>query len=155
MATASIHGRSERIVVGVDGSACSKEALAWAARQAELTGCPLMAVTTWTLPTSYGWAPPAPDTVDTRAELQGMLERIVKEVVGESRSFPVELEVLPGHPATVLTELSRDASLVVVGSRGHGGFVGLLIGSVSEHLATHAQCPVVVVRPGTCSVATT
>jgi nucleotide-binding universal stress UspA family protein len=64
----------------------------------------------------------------------------VGEVVGEDPPYPLELLVLTGHPATVLTELSKDASLVVVGSRGHGGFLGLLLGSV-----------VVVVRPGTCA----
>lgn len=150
MTGSSTPTRNERIIVGVDGSPCSKEALAWAARQAELTGASLTPVATWTLPTGYAWGPPAPDYLDLQSELVAMLERSVKEVVGEG-AVPLEIRVLPGHPATVLTELSKDASLVVVGSRGHGGFVGLLIGSVSEYLTTHAHCPVVVIRPGTCA----
>jgi nucleotide-binding universal stress UspA family protein len=155
MSTTSSTSSSAAIIVGVDGSACSKEALAWAARQARLTGSTLQVVATWTLPTTYGFAPPVSESFDAQSEMQGMLDRTVKEVVGERPPFPLETKVLPGHPATVLTEMSRDASLVIVGSRGHGGFVGLLIGSVSEHLTTHAHCPVVVVRPGTCAVAAT
>jgi nucleotide-binding universal stress UspA family protein len=57
--------------------------------------------------------------------------------------------VLEGHPAPVLLELAKDADLLVVGSRGHGQFTGMLIGSVSEHVVSHASCPVVVVRHGT------
>jgi nucleotide-binding universal stress UspA family protein len=149
--TPSLFGRARRIVVGVDGSPCSREALGWAARQASLTGEPLTVVTTWSMPTSYGWSPPPPDSLDLQHEIATMQARVVNEVIGENPPFAVELQVLPGHPAPVLTELSADADLVVVGSRGHGGFVGALLGSVSEHLTTHARCPVVVVRPGTCS----
>ncbi|HTX00434.1 MAG TPA: universal stress protein [Acidimicrobiales bacterium] len=144
-ATSPLDGRAS-IVVGVDGSRSSKQALVWAARQSRLTGAKLRAVLAWWTPTSYGWASATPDSLlDYETEARSTLEAAVKDALGEPGSS-VELEVIAGHPARVLTELSRDASLVVVGSRGHGGFVGLLLGSVGEHLTTHAHCPVAVIR---------
>jgi nucleotide-binding universal stress UspA family protein len=137
-------GRS--IVVGVDGSRPSREALTWAAHQAALTRSPLTVVTAWEFPTSFGWAPPWPQDYDPQAEAERMLERVVGEVLGSRPGVEVTRVAVQGHPALVLTEMSKSSSTVVVGSRGHGEFTGMLLGSVSEFLATHAHCPVVVVR---------
>jgi nucleotide-binding universal stress UspA family protein len=136
-----------RIVVGVDGSDSSRDALRWAGAQAEATGAELVAVTAWSYPpasypTTVGYVPMG-DRTDLAAESRAMLERTVKETLGET---PVTLRVAQGHPAMVIIAEARDATLVVVGSRGHGGFVGALLGSVSQHVTSHAPCPVVVVR---------
>jgi len=134
------------IVVGVDGSEPSRRALRWAARQATLTGAGLNVVTTWEFPATYGWAPPYPPGFDPEGDTRRAAQQTVDEVLGASPGVPVELTVVEGHPAPVLVEKSEGAELVVVGSRGHGAFAGLLLGSVSEHCAAHALCPVVVVR---------
>jgi nucleotide-binding universal stress UspA family protein len=135
-----------RIVVGVDGSRSSKDALRWAARQSELTGTPLLVVTTWQLPVSYGWAAPFPSDYDPALDAKTMLEATIDAVLGSADEARLETAIVEGHPAHVLEELSKSASLVVVGCRGHGEFAGMLLGSVSEHLVTHAHCPVVVTR---------
>jgi nucleotide-binding universal stress UspA family protein len=135
-----------RIVVGVDGSKSSKEALAWAARQARMTGMPLLAVAAWDYPGSFGWSPPWPPDYDPARDAKEMLEETVREVLGEDPDVVISTAAVEGHPAPVLVELSKDAALVVVGCRGHGAFAGMLIGSVSEHLVTHARCPVLVLR---------
>jgi nucleotide-binding universal stress UspA family protein len=134
------------VVVGVDGSPSSKRALAWAARQAAVTGSELLVVTTWEFPTGNGWAPPWPPEFRPDLEAGTRLAHDVEEVLGGEPRSTVTKSVVEGHPAVVLTDLSRTASLVVVGSRGHGEFTGMLLGSVSEFLTTHAHCPVVVIR---------
>lgn len=136
-----------RIVVGVDGSESSKEALRWAKTQADLTGAELVAVTAWSYPvasypTLAGYVPMG-DVLDLEKESRTALETVVEESLGD---VPVTLEVVEGHPANALLDVARDATLVVVGSRGHGGFVGSVIGSISQYVVTHARCPVVVVR---------
>jgi nucleotide-binding universal stress UspA family protein len=135
-----------RIVVGVDGSASSLDALAWAARQAALTSAGLEVVMTWEWPDSYGWAVPVPDDFDPESTVRRTLEDALAPVRAASPGLPIEEKVVNGHPAPVLVEASKDADLLVVGSRGHGEFVGMLLGSVSEYCAGHAQCPVLVHR---------
>lgn len=142
------HERGERIVVGVDGSECSRRALAWAARQAELTGARLVVVTVWEFPVNLGWSLPWPEDFDPAADAASILDECVTDVLGSAPAVELETAVREGHPAPVLTQFSADATLVVVGSRGHGEFTGMLLGSVSEFLTTHAHCPVVVVRDG-------
>ena len=134
-----------RIVVGVDSSEPSKDALRWAARQAELTGSELRAVMAWDIPTTAYWAP-LPESWNLEEASRGALEATVHETLGDPLPVKCTTVVSKGRPALVLLEEAQDADLLVVGSRGHGGFAGMLIGSVSEHCATHAQCPVVVVR---------
>lgn len=134
------------IVVGVDGSDSSKAALEWAAMQARLTEAPLVAIATWEWPTSYGATVAWPENIDFEADARNMLEQSVDEVLGADRPVEVTQRVLHGHPAPALEDASRDAALLVVGCRGHGEFAGMLLGSVSEFLATHAHCPVVIVR---------
>jgi len=134
------------IVVGVDGSDSSKAALEWAAAQAptcRLTPCCDRNVE-W--PTSYGAMVPWPENVDFEADARTMLAQSVDQVLGADRGAEVTQRVLHGHPAPTLEDASRDAGLLVVGSRGHGEFAGMLLGSVSEFLATHAHCPIVIVR---------
>jgi nucleotide-binding universal stress UspA family protein len=138
---------SERggVVVGVDGSPSSVQALRWALGQARLTGAAVRAVTTWDFPASYGWAVSV-DDVDWEGAARTVLERAVKEAAGADATVPVEQVVVRGHPAQVLVEVAAGADLLVVGSRGHGGFAGLLLGSVSQHVVAHASSPVVVVH---------
>jgi len=138
--------RSERIVVGIDGSGPSRAALAWAAAQAALTAAPLTVVTSWSYPTSSGFLVTWPDGVDFGADARTEQDESVRDVLGSEPAIAVSTAVIEGNPSLVLVEESKTASLIVVGSRGHGAFTGMLLGSVSEFLATHAHCPVVIVR---------
>jgi nucleotide-binding universal stress UspA family protein len=135
-----------RVVVGIDGSSASLEALAWAARQADLTGARLEVVAAWDWPTSFGWSVPVPDDFDPESEVRATLDTAVDTVRARRPALTVDARVAHGHPAPVLIEASKGADLLVVGSRGHGEFVGMLIGSVSEYCATTAHCPVLVHR---------
>jgi len=134
------------VVVGVDGSASSEDALRWAAKQAQLTRAKLSVVAMWEFPTSFGWAPPYPPDFDPERDTREALEKTVRSVLGEDPGFELEITVLEGHAAPTLTALTAHADLLVVGRRGHGAFAGMLLGSVSEYCASHASCPVVVVR---------
>lgn len=138
-------GAERRIVVGVDGSVMSKQALRWAVEQARLTGAVVEAVTAWVYPTMLGWAMTDVDPqIDRTAEKA--LARIVEEVAGPEPPVEIRQSALTGHAAEVLLERAIGADLLVVGSRGHGGFSGALLGSVSQHCVQHATCPVVVLR---------
>ncbi|GIF01752.1 universal stress protein [Paractinoplanes rishiriensis] len=133
------------VVVGVDGSPAARAALRWAVAQARLTGARVHAVTAWDIPAYAAWGVIPYDDLAATAEKQ--LRRAVQETVGDDeRDLTVVETVAPGHPAQVLIDASDHAALLVVGSRGHGGFGGTLLGSVSQHCAQHAHCPVVVVR---------
>ena len=135
------------IAVGVDGSAPSKKALRWAAQQAQLTGAKLRVVTTWMIPTGLGWMPQFPDNFNPEVDAATVQKREVADVLGANPSVPLEYIVVGGNPAATLIEMSNDVDLIVLGNRGHGGFAGLLLGSVSENVVAHAECPVVVIRP--------
>jgi nucleotide-binding universal stress UspA family protein len=134
------------VLVGVDGTPSSISALRWAARQAELTGTTLRVVTTWAYPATVGWTPPYPEDFDPEADARAVQAEAVTEALGNSPKIPLELVVVEGHASAILIEMSHEASLLVVGCRGHGEITGLLIGSVSEHVVCHAGCPVAVVR---------
>jgi len=145
-ATAS---ETSRIVAGFDGSDPAAKALAWAVRQAELTDSSLDLVMTWEWPNSYGWAVPIPDDFDPEADVRKVLDTAVAGILAEHPGLRVEPRLINGHPAPALVEASKGADLLVVGSRGHGEFVGMLVGSVSEYCVTNAHCPVLVHRvPG-------
>ena len=120
MSTTSTGDHPERIVVGIDGSPSSLAALAWAARQAELTAAPLAVVVTWAFPNSYGYPVGWPEDFDPAADAKSILDDSVKAVLGAHPSIPVTTEVVAGHPSVVLVEESKSAALVVVGCRGHG-----------------------------------
>jgi len=144
-----------RYVVGVDGSTESLEALRWAVAEAKAHGGgDVRAVQVWTIPYSglatsmtpepYG----LPDTTMIEQQARDRLASAI-EAVGDTSPVEVRAELHEGQPAGVLRELSREADFVVVGSRGHGGFAALLLGSVSAQVVRHAKCSVVVVRPPT------
>ena len=138
---------SGRIVVGVDGSSHSEEALRWALGQARLTGQPVEAVTSWRVPVDYGdGGAHALMALDWEGDATSTLEDTVAKVVGSPDADRVSRRVVQGHPAKVLVDAAADAALLVVGSRGRGGFTGMLLGSVSQHVIARAACPVVVVR---------
>lgn len=139
--------RRGRIVVGVDGSDASKDALRWAARQAGMTGVRLETVMAWHVPVAaYGAPVMPPDGYDFEPEARRTLAEAIRDVLGEHPAVEVATVVVEGHPAPELLHAAADADLLVVGSRGHGAFTGMLLGSVSEHCVAHAPCPVVVVR---------
>ncbi|GAA2244010.1 MULTISPECIES: universal stress protein [Kitasatospora] len=139
-------GSEHRIVVGVDGSELSKQALRWAIEQARLTGAVVDAVIAWIYPTVYGWAMTKRDPqLDHTAEK--VLSDTVEDVAGPEPQVEIRQSSVPGNATEVLLERSRGADLLVLGSRGLGGFAGALLGSVSRHCVQHATCPVVVV-PG-------
>jgi nucleotide-binding universal stress UspA family protein len=143
------------IVVGVDGSSVSLEALRWAVEEGRLRGTAVRALLAWRYAhpiessdpylLSLGFDPEPADPGRALRLTEARLASAVAAALGDSDS--VEQEVIEGHAASVLVEASRRAELLVVGSRGHGGFSGLLLGSVSHACANHALCPVVIVRP--------
>ena len=139
-----------RIVVGVDGSESARAALAWAIGQAELTGASVDAVIAWHYPVVVGGAPFAPIGVLMDVDFQGaaasVLNIAVSQTVDPDGPVKVSSSVREGNPAKVLLEAADGADLLVVGSRGHGGFAEALLGSVSQHCVQHAPCPVVIIR---------
>jgi nucleotide-binding universal stress UspA family protein len=137
---------SGRIVVGVDGSPSSARALAWAARQARHTGAEVHAVAAWLPPSVYAWGPGLPDEVNWAEDCATGLEHTIKEALDDEDAARVIRHVVQGHPAQALLDQAAGAELLVVGCRGHGGFAGMLLGSVSQHVIAHAACPVLVVR---------
>ena len=130
--------------MGVDGSQSSKSALRWAARLQPVFGGQIEAVTSWEWPSSYGWGVALPS--DWRPDLDAAkaLESAVDEVFGSDRPAGLVCSVREGRASYVLLEASDGADLLIVGSRGHGGFAGLLLGSVSTACTEHAKCPVLV-----------
>jgi nucleotide-binding universal stress UspA family protein len=139
------------IVVGVDHSAGAKAALVFANEEARLRGATIRAVHAW----QYGYigytglegrVPSVGADIDElRASAVTALEASVREALPDT-DVEIKLHAIQGSPAGVLVEESRDADLLIVGSRGHGGFVGLLLGSVGQQCAHHAECPVVIVH---------
>lgn len=133
-----------RVVVGVDGSDPSKLALRWAARIAAAEDANIDAVMAWQMPTlAYASIGPI---VDMQNAMEEALKHAVDDVFGEQRPNGMQLRTIQGGGAPVLLDASRDALMVVVGSRGRGGFAGLLLGSVSAKVAEHAECTVLIVR---------
>lgn len=143
---AGSQGHVGRIVVGADGSPSSRKAVSWAARQAALTGDVLQLVVAWHWPVNYGYPVPLAPHYDPAAEAFKLLDEELAAVRQQYPGLEVQTAVVQGAAAQILVELSAGADLVVVGTRGHGEIIGLVIGSVSEHCVAHAHCPVVVVR---------
>jgi nucleotide-binding universal stress UspA family protein len=144
-----------RVTVGVDGSAGARAALVWAAAEARLRGAQLQIVRTWpldppTLPMPTGGSEP----VDSRArDAERQVEADSESVRGND--LTISSLICPGMAQHVLVDASKDADLLVVGTRGRGGLRNVLLGSVSAHVASHSRCPVVVVPHLTPAAAST
>ena len=143
--TSQVSSPGARIVVGVDGSDQSKLALGWALRLAGGTGASIDAVTSWHFPASLGWGY-ATEGWNPEADATKCLTDCVDETFGAERPAGLRLLVREGLPAKVLLDESKGATMLMVGSRGHGGFTGLLLGSVSARCAELATCPVLIVH---------
>ena len=142
-------GAWKTIVVGVDGSPNSRTALTWAAAEAADHGADLFVINVW----EHTLLPPAGSVsvseryvADPSQRTAEDLVNVIKEELGENPPVLVQPQVKQGNPAKVLIDQSENADLLVVGTRGHGGFRGLVLGSVSQHVAAYANCPVTVVR---------
>lgn len=134
------------IVVGVDGSPSAQAALRFALSEARLRGATVRAVAVWHLPAAaYGGAFDPALVAGLGPKARETLENAVAAAADDAAGVEVETAVKEGAPARVLLEEADDADLLVVGSRGLGGFRGLLLGSVSQQCSHHAPCPVVIV----------
>lgn len=136
------------IIVGVDGSQDSVRALRWAADHAHASRAPLQVLAAYDVPAMYGLYAMAhvPSLTTVENDTRTMLVDTVRDALGED--VEVTERVMRGHPAQALVEASAEAQILVVGSRGRGGFTGMLLGSVSQHVISHSQCPVVVMPHG-------
>ncbi|HUC23591.1 MAG TPA: universal stress protein [Streptosporangiaceae bacterium] len=137
----------QRIIVGVDGSPPSQAAFRWAVRQTRLTGGRVCAVTAWRYPVAYGYPVP----ISPLSSAEEIAERVLRTATDEIEQEPGEPvtisgKIVEGNAAKVLLEESQDADLLVIGSRGHGGFAAALLGSTGQHCVHYATCPVVVIR---------
>lgn len=143
---------SGRLVVGVDGSQTASLAVRWAAREAMLRGVGLELVSAWEVPVTgvgfgYGFAPVSEEMLKGLAQgAEELLALAAATAREEAPDVDITTRVAEGPAAPALIDASRDADMLVVGSRGMGGFRELLLGSVSAQCAHHAACPVVIVR---------
>ncbi len=142
------HGFSSyhRVVAGSDGSPASIAALRWALNYAALTDSATEVIVAWDWPANLGWAFPIPGDFDPEMSAEQVLDVLIGQLRVEFPNQVIEGRVLQGHPAPILVDASVGADLLVVANRGHGEFVGMLLGSVSEHCVAHAHCPVMVFR---------
>jgi nucleotide-binding universal stress UspA family protein len=143
--TSSSALKGRRIVAGTDGSHASLLALEWAARQAELTDASLEVIAVWEWPNTFGWGS-IPDGFNPANDAREILEPTIASLQKGHPDVSVEYSIVEGHAAPTLVTLSKGAELLVVGSRGHGEFTGMLIGSTSQYCVANAACPVVVIR---------
>jgi nucleotide-binding universal stress UspA family protein len=138
---------SKPIIVGVDGSEESLRALRWDIDESRLRGLPLHVVNCWHYPpTPFSPYQPPLSHEDFERTATDIVDSCVADALGKESDVEYTTRIVEGHPSSVLVDLSADADMIVVGCRGRGGFVGLLIGSVSQHVAEHAHCPVVVIH---------
>lgn len=133
------------IIVGVDGSEASVEALRQAQGLALPRSAKVVALSCWDYPQVYdGYVAVGIDGFDVRAGQ--ILNEAVAKALGPETPDNVETRLVQGHPRSTLIEESKSADMLVLGRRGHGGFGGLLLGSVSSACVAHAHCPVLVVH---------
>lgn len=133
------------VVVGVDASDEARAALRWAGRYAALAGARLRVVHAWTTVDEQVWIQSLPPPAGRLAVAEDEVAKLVADEVDPS--VPTETLVVEGHATKVLTDAATGADLLVVGGRGHGGFAGLLVGSVTAQCVAHSPCTVTVVRP--------
>ena len=153
--------RAPAVVVGVDGSAGARDALVWALAEARLRRWPVRAVHAWMFGYIGGSVEGYPywggglgsytslgiDLGDLHHAAEDLLERALADVKDEADDVEIDRQVVQGSAAEVLVREATAGDLLVVGSRGHGGFAGLVLGSVSQQCVHHAPCPVVVIHP--------
>ncbi len=137
-------GRERKIVVGVDGSDCGLQALEWAMHEARSRDAIVQIVHAWTYPATTGFVP-IPGNLFAEGATT-ILEQAMRQAVEIDPDVRIKGDTVQDVPARALIEHSEGADMLVVGSRGHGGFAGLLLGSVSQQCAAHARCPVVIVH---------
>lgn len=139
-----------KLVVGVDGSESSRKALRWAREVALQHDGELTVLMAWVpvvpTPTGSSVTYATHDNSAPASEAEARLLEVIREELGDDPPILVRPEIKEGNAAKVLIDASGDTDLLVVGSRGIGGFAGMLLGSVSQHVAAHAKCTVVVVR---------
>jgi nucleotide-binding universal stress UspA family protein len=143
----------QTIVVGVDGSEGAARALGWAADDARRRGARLRVVLAWEYPPrtvgGAGWlVPDEAMLAEQGAAMTQRLDGVLAAAAPSLEGIEVEPSVVHAAPVAALLEAAADADLLVLGTRGHGGFVGLLLGSVGQQCVHHAPCPVVIVPPG-------
>lgn len=133
------------VVVGVDGSPSSKNALRWAIWHANQNEGRIVAVRAWDVPGLYAWDIPGPEQFAQQTSMA--LEETINEVTSQP-TVPITNDVIQGQPVEALLNAAENANadLLVVGNRGHGGFAGALLGSVSQQVVHYARCPVVIMR---------
>jgi nucleotide-binding universal stress UspA family protein len=144
------------VVVGVDDSAGARAALRWAVTEARLRKTRLRVVHAWTFSypgaAGYGYLGGTLDEFpdgglsNLHGAAEDMIDHAIAGLAAEAESVEIEREIVEGRAAEVLVGAATERDLLVVGSRGHGGFAGLLLGSVSQQCAHHARCPVVIVH---------
>jgi nucleotide-binding universal stress UspA family protein len=138
------------IIVGIDGSTNSERALEWAVQEAAIRQVPLKVITVFRRAISHWGAGAITDPQDdavliqAREAAQAATDKALARA-GEARPKSVTVEAFGGVPAEELINASKDADMIVVGSRGAGGFARLHLGSVSSQLASHANCPIVII----------
>lgn len=137
---------NHQIVVGVDGSESSKEALQWAARLAPALGATIHAIVAWEYPIVFGLEGGIPSAWRPDETAKEILNNSLNAVFPKERPAGLKGSISQGHSTFVLLDASKEAEMLIVGSRGLGGFAGLLLGSVSSACAEHAKCPVLVVH---------
>jgi nucleotide-binding universal stress UspA family protein len=134
----------------VDGSEGSRAALRWAVQQARLTGSAVDAVIAWHVPVGYAGFGLAPTAIIDDTDYQELAAKALSEAVDSTvmagTGVTVRQHVAAGSPAGALIDAAAGADMLVVGCRGHGGFAGMLLGSVSQHCLHHAPCPVALIR---------
>jgi nucleotide-binding universal stress UspA family protein len=136
----------DRIVVGVDGSESSQAALVWALEEGRVRSAQVDVVTAWHEPyVAPTMAAVVPDPAVFSEAAERTLDRAVDDAGSAAEGVTIERHVVRGNAASALLEVAEGAALLVVGSRGRGGFAGLLLGSISQQVVHHASCPVVVV----------
>jgi nucleotide-binding universal stress UspA family protein len=133
-----------RVVVGVDGSPASIQALRWALNYARVTRSATEVIVAWDGRPNLSWTFLAPSDCGPEMSAEQALDRLIEQLRAECPNQLIEGRVVQGHAEPLLVEASEGADLLVVGSRGHGELVGFVIGSVSEYCATNAHCPVLV-----------
>lgn len=141
-----VNNKYARIAVGVDGSAASGDALEWAAAEAQMRDAVLEIDHVWSLP-NLGYAGYISQLDDFESDAKALLDEIVANATIKYKDITIESNLLHGAPSQALIDRGKACDLVVVGSRGHGGFSGLMLGSVSQQLVHHASFPVVVIHP--------